>query len=270
MVQANALASEILQKKLASTAAGAGTSTFAAGDEDDMPATQMSDADYRKLLERQRKKLMDGEDSDSSSSNISVFDPFMSKCEGRQYRAHAERSASPRLHTPTRRCRLPAFAFDASPSPTGDCLLTVSVCNCIAGESDERRRRSGRTGSARRRKGRRRGRRRRKRRRRKRRRSVRARMRPHSARSGESDVRRGVAGAAAATRPISGVYHHAPRRRRRSGIVISTRRNGTRTSVSVSALKATTATPTQRGAPLLPSPSPGCPRGWATHVRDRR
>ena len=39
----------------------------------------MSDADYRLALERQRKKLMDGDQSDSSSSNISVFDPFMSK-----------------------------------------------------------------------------------------------------------------------------------------------------------------------------------------------
>ena len=31
------------------------------------------------LLERQRKKLMEGNDSDSSSSDISVFDPFQSK-----------------------------------------------------------------------------------------------------------------------------------------------------------------------------------------------
>ena len=72
MAKANAMASELLQKKLA-----AGSSSRLEPDEE---ATAMNDADYRKLLERQRKKLMDGNDSDSSSSNISVFDPFQSKC----------------------------------------------------------------------------------------------------------------------------------------------------------------------------------------------
>ena len=39
------------------------------------------------LLERQRKKLMEGNDSDSSSSNISVFDPFQSRKDRREEKA---------------------------------------------------------------------------------------------------------------------------------------------------------------------------------------
>lgn len=80
MAQANAMASEILQKKLASQASksAAGASSLSALEDEDGAGTS-NDADYRLLLERQRKKLMDGGDSDSSSSNISVFDPFMSK-----------------------------------------------------------------------------------------------------------------------------------------------------------------------------------------------
>jgi len=80
MAQANAMASEILQKKLASQASksAAGASSLGALEDEDGAGTS-NDADYRLLLERQRKKLMDGGDSDSSSSNISVFDPFMSK-----------------------------------------------------------------------------------------------------------------------------------------------------------------------------------------------
>ena len=66
MAKANAMASEILQKRLA--AAGASSSSMQAAEEEDSAA--MNDADYRKLLERQRNKLMDGNDSDSSSSNI--------------------------------------------------------------------------------------------------------------------------------------------------------------------------------------------------------
>ena len=75
MAKANAMASEILQKRLA--AAGASSSAMHAAEDEDGAA--MNDADYRKLLERQRKKLMDGNESDSSSSNISVFDPFQSR-----------------------------------------------------------------------------------------------------------------------------------------------------------------------------------------------
>ena len=79
MAKANAMASEILQKRLAAAGGGASSSSMQAIDDGD-DGTAMNDADYRKLLERQRKKLMDGNESDSSSSNISVFDPFQSRC----------------------------------------------------------------------------------------------------------------------------------------------------------------------------------------------
>ena len=46
-------------------------------------------------LERQRKKLMDGDDSDSSSSNISVFDPFMSKRERKEEKADRKATNRP-------------------------------------------------------------------------------------------------------------------------------------------------------------------------------
>ena len=78
LAQANAMASEILQKRL--QAAGAGSSSLSARLEqaEEGDARRMDDADYRQLLERQRRKLMD-DDSSSSSSNISVFDPFQSR-----------------------------------------------------------------------------------------------------------------------------------------------------------------------------------------------
>ena len=77
LVQANAMASELLQKRLKDAEVGASSSSRWAGAEDEDP-TRMNDADYRHLLEQQRKRLLD-DDEDSSSSNISVFDPFMSK-----------------------------------------------------------------------------------------------------------------------------------------------------------------------------------------------
>ena len=75
LAQTNAMAAEILQKRL--KAAGGAASSSRLGDDDDDP-TRMTNDDYRAVLERQRKRLMDDDES-SSSSNISVFDPFMSK-----------------------------------------------------------------------------------------------------------------------------------------------------------------------------------------------
>lgn len=69
MAKANALASEILKKRME-----AGSKVQHEGEEE-----SGGDADYRLLLERQRNRLMEGNDSDSSSSNLSVFDPFQSR-----------------------------------------------------------------------------------------------------------------------------------------------------------------------------------------------
>ena len=101
LVQANAIASELLKKRLAASSA---SNAFDAADEQEGAA--MTDADYRKLLERQRKKLMDGDDSDSSSSNISVFDPFQSKCAAAAAASH--RTRLPRARTRTSRSRRPS------------------------------------------------------------------------------------------------------------------------------------------------------------------
>lgn len=76
MAKVNALAGEILQKKIADASSSSKSALEAAEEEG---GAGMSDADYRKLLERQRDKLMGDGHSDSSSSNISVFDPFQSK-----------------------------------------------------------------------------------------------------------------------------------------------------------------------------------------------
>jgi hypothetical protein len=100
MAKANAMASEILQKRLA--AAGASSSSMQAAEEEDSAA--MNDADYRKLLERQRNKLMDGNDSDSSSSNISVFDPFQSRHVLMPDTPRATPRVSLALQTPPSRC----------------------------------------------------------------------------------------------------------------------------------------------------------------------
>lgn len=88
LAQANAMAAEILQKRLNASASTSATNRARLDDEDD--STRMSDADYRQLLERQREKLM-GDDDSSSSSNISVYDPFMSR-----------RVPPPAAHTRTR------------------------------------------------------------------------------------------------------------------------------------------------------------------------
>ena len=77
MAQANAMAAEILQKRL-QAAGGAGSSGRSRLEDVDDDPRQMNDADYKQLLERQRKRLMEDDES-SSSSNISVFDPFQSR-----------------------------------------------------------------------------------------------------------------------------------------------------------------------------------------------
>ena len=88
LAQANAMASEILQRRLQAAGAGNSSSVRARLEEaEEGDARRMDDADYRQLLERQRRKLMD-DDSSSSPSNISVFDPFMSRRD-----AHRPRSA---------------------------------------------------------------------------------------------------------------------------------------------------------------------------------
>ena len=77
MAQANAMA-EILQKRLQALQGGAGSSGRSRLEDVDDDPRQMNDADYKQLLERQRKRLMEDDES-SSSSNISVFDPFQSR-----------------------------------------------------------------------------------------------------------------------------------------------------------------------------------------------
>ena len=64
LVQANAMAAEILQKRLqaAGGASSSARSRFAELEEDEDP-TRMNDSDYRQLLDRQRKKLMDDDSS---------------------------------------------------------------------------------------------------------------------------------------------------------------------------------------------------------------
>ena len=97
LAQANAMASELLQKRL--TAAGASSSARSRFDDADEDPTHMNDADYRQLLDRQRQKLME-DDASSSSSNISVYDPFMSKCVLVLMHTHSARSYA------TMRCRM--------------------------------------------------------------------------------------------------------------------------------------------------------------------
>lgn len=87
IAQANAIAGDILKKRLESQGSSHAGSSSRRFDEEEGAAAGMSDADYRLALERQRKKLMDGDQSDSSSSNISVFDPFQSKHDRRAEKA---------------------------------------------------------------------------------------------------------------------------------------------------------------------------------------
>ena len=86
IAQANAIAGDILKKRLESQESSHAGSSSRRFDEEEGAAAGMSDADYRLALERQRKKLMDGDQSDRQS-NISVFDPFQSKHDRRAEKA---------------------------------------------------------------------------------------------------------------------------------------------------------------------------------------
>ena len=149
MAKANEMAGELLKKRLAAQ----GASSSGGGrleDAEDVDHTSMSNSDYRKvgtlisrffllqpkkilsvlltraflccqMLDRERQRRLDGDDSDSSSSNLSVFDPFMSKC--------ARPFAAPysRANATLARC-LPALRIRSSLSYAEPSLLCLHAC----------------------------------------------------------------------------------------------------------------------------------------------